>query len=75
MNRFGPTPAATQSAIDRAVNSWMAGRHTHIDTIMDLQAASMTVHEITRHESPVAFRATNMNALLDADTSINEITK
>lgn len=50
MNRFGPTPAATQQALDRAVSSWMAGRHTHIDTIMQLQAAGMGLREITDHE-------------------------
>jgi hypothetical protein len=68
MNRFGPTPANTQSAIDRAVNSWMAGRHTHIDTIMDLQASGMAIRDITDHEAVVAFAP-------DADTYINEITK
>lgn len=66
MNRFGPTQAATTQALDLAVSSWMAGRHTHIDTIMQLQAAGMDFRMIAEHE-PTPTRK-NQHHVVDAES-------
>ena len=50
MNRFGPTTASRDRAVDQVVSSWMAGRHLHIDTIRDLQAHSYGLEQIVRAE-------------------------